>query len=98
MFSPGLRPSVPANLSAKKSLSFWVKGDGRTYQLMVFARSGGGNPVMQPFTATANWQRVRFPFASLGGSDGYDLTALQFMAGPEAGKFNFQIDDLRLDP
>jgi len=89
---------VPANLSAKKSLSFWVKGDGRTYQLMVFARSGGGNPVMQPFTATANWQRVRFPFASLGGSDGYDLTALQFMAGPEAGKFNFQIDDLRLDP
>ena len=62
MFSPGVRPSTPANLSAKKSLSFWVKGDGRTYQLMMFARSGGGNPVTQPFTANADWQRVSFPF------------------------------------
>ena len=30
--------------------------------------------------------------------DGYDLTAIQFVAGPEAGKFNFQIDDVKLDP
>jgi hypothetical protein len=98
MFSPGGAPSAPANLSGKKGFSFWVKGDGRTYQLMVFARSGGGNPVTQKFTATADWQRVSFPFSSLGDSDGFDVTGIQFMAGPEAGKFEFQIDDVRLEP
>ena len=97
MFSPGIRPSAPANLSGKKSLSFWVKGDGRAYQLMVFARSGGGNPVIHPFTATATWQRISFLFSSLGTSDGYDLTAVQFVAGPEAGKFEFQVDDIKVE-
>lgn len=98
MFSPGVRPSAPANLSSWKGLSFRVKGDGRTYQLMMFARSGGGNPVIQPFTATADWRRVSFPFSGLGNSDGYDLTAMQIVAGPDAGQFNFQIDDVRLEP
>ena len=98
VFSPGPRREAPANLAAKKSLSFWVKGDGRTYQLMVFARGGGGNPATQTFMATAGWQRVTFPFSRLSNPDGYDITAIQFVAGPEAGQFRFQLDDIKLEP
>ncbi|MBV9507067.1 MAG: CIA30 family protein [Acidobacteriia bacterium] len=97
MFSPGAKPFAPANLSSHKTLSFWVKGDGRTYQLMVPTAAGGGVPAIQPFVAGPDWRHVAFSFSSLGNSDGYDITGFQFVAGPDAGKFRFQLDDLKLE-
>ncbi|MBV9505186.1 MAG: CIA30 family protein, partial [Acidobacteriia bacterium] len=96
-FSPGPRPFAPANLSVHKALGFWVKGDGRTYQLMVTTAASGGVPAMQPFVAGPAWQHIMFRFSSLGNSDGYDITGFQFVAGPDTGKFVFQLDDLKLE-
>lgn len=97
MLSPGSHPFSPANLSAKKRLSFRVKGDGKTYQLMVFTHGGANSPAIQPFATSQEWQSVTFAFSNLGGSDGYDISAIMFVAGPEAGKFNFQLDDVKLE-
>src|SRR5262249_34000553 len=41
LFFPGPQPMAPANLSTKKAISFWAKGDGRTYNIMLFAASRG---------------------------------------------------------
>jgi hypothetical protein len=97
IFSPGSRSSTPANLSAKKLLSFWVKGDGKTYQLMVFTHSGGGVPTIQSFATGTEWQHVTFPFSKLGPSDGYDISEIMFVAGPQSGMFKFQLDDLKVE-
>lgn len=35
MFSPGSAPMEPTNLSGKKGISFWTKGDGKTYTFVV---------------------------------------------------------------
>jgi hypothetical protein len=45
MFSPGPRACL-ANLAAGRSLSFRVKGDGNTYQLMIFTHTVARIPVM----------------------------------------------------
>src|SRR5271168_4104277 len=48
MFSPGDGPMSPANLSSKKTLHFWTRGDGRMYRVMVFTKSGGYMPTQKP--------------------------------------------------
>src|ERR1022692_3514737 len=38
MFVPGKARMEPVDLSAKKSLSFWARGEGRPYAVMIFAQ------------------------------------------------------------
>jgi len=95
MFSPGTQPMQPADLSAKKEIRFWTRGDGKTYRIMVFAQSKGMRPIEQPFVAGAEWKEYVFPLSSFSGIDGHDFMALLFVGGPAAGAFAFQIDDVR---
>jgi beta-glucosidase len=98
MFAPGPAPMQPANLSSKKEISFWAKGDGRTYSLVVLtvARSGqNGMPAMTTFTASPEWKQYTFPFTQFQ-TDGSDLTGLAFVAAQQPGKFNFQIDQVEI--
>jgi imidazolonepropionase-like amidohydrolase len=97
LFSPGSHPFVPVNLSSKKSISFFAKGDGQTYRVLVFTASGGRTPAQQTFVAGSEWQKISFPFAAFHGTDGHDISAILFVGGPAAGKFNLQIDDIRLE-
>lgn len=97
MFSPGPQPFMPVNLSAKKALTFWVKGDGKTYRAMFFTQSGGRMPAVQTFVAGAEWQKVSLPFSGFNGTDGYDINAILLVGGPTAGKFDFQVDDVKLE-
>jgi ABC-type uncharacterized transport system permease subunit len=94
IFLPGLKPFAPANLSSKKEVSFWVKGDGRTYRLMLFSASRGQIPASQSFVAGPEWKRCSFPISSFQGMDGHDLEGLLFSGGPAPGKFAFQIDQV----
>jgi imidazolonepropionase-like amidohydrolase len=96
MFSPGSRPFAPANLSSKKSLTFWAKGDGKTYRAMLFTESGGRMPAQQTFTVGPEWKQFTFPLSAFNGTDGHDVTAILFVGGPQAGKFEFQIDEIQL--
>jgi len=97
MFMPGAQPFAPANLSSKKTISFWAKGDGTTYRVMMFAASTGSIPAWQTFVAGPKWKHYSFPLASFRGMDGHDLEGVLFSGGPEPGKFAFQIDDVRFE-
>jgi imidazolonepropionase-like amidohydrolase len=97
MFSPGAQPFAPVNLSAKKSVSFWAKGDGKTYRIMFFTQSGGRMPAQQTFDAGPAWKRISLPFSAFSGTDGHDISAILFVGGPAAGKFDFQIDEIKLE-
>ena len=95
MFSPGTQPMQPADLSSKKEIRFWTKGDGKTYRVMVFARSKGMMPITQTFVAGPEWKEYSFPLSAFAGIDGHDLMALLFVGGPAAGPFALQVDDVR---
>ena len=95
LFSPGKRMMTPANLSFKKSISFWAKGEGKTYSIMVFAQSLGFQPAMQRFSARPEWTECVFSFESLG-LEGYDIMGIFIGGSMEAGPFTLQIDDVRL--
>ena len=98
MFAPGSAPMEPVNLSGKKEISFWAKGDGDSYMLIVLtaARSGqNGMPAMTQFVATKEWKQYTFPFTTFQ-TDGGDLSALLFAASQPPGKFEFQIDQVEI--
>jgi len=97
MWSPGAQPFAAMNLSSNKSISFFAKGDGQTYRVLVFTTSGGRIPAQQTFTAGPEWKKTTIPFASFNGTDGHDIMAILFVGGPAAGKFDFQIDEVKLE-
>jgi imidazolonepropionase-like amidohydrolase len=96
MFSPGPAPMAPANLSARKAIQFWTKGDGQTYQVMIFAQRLGYRPATQTFVAGPEWKQLTLPFASFGGLDGSDIMAIVWCAGPKTGTFEFELDNIRV--
>jgi hypothetical protein len=95
LFSPGPREMSPANLSFKKSISFWAKGDGKTYAVMIFAQSLGFIPAIQTFTAGAEWKECVFTYEGFG-IDGTDVMGIFIGASQEPGEFSLYIDDVRL--
>lgn len=97
MFSPGAQIFAPANLSANKNLTFWAKGDGKTYRAMLFTASGGRIPSQQTFTSEKNWKQYKLPLSSFNGTDGHDVAAILFVAGPAAGAFDLNLDDIALE-
>lgn len=97
MFSPGQAPFTPANLSAKKAIHFWAKGDTRICRVMVFTASGGRIPAMKSFSVTPDWKEFIFPLSDFNGTDAHDVMAIIFSSSTDVGAFSFQIDDVRLD-
>jgi len=97
IFSPGPMMMAPANLSAKKAIKFWAKGDGQTYQVMLFSKGLGYRPATQTFVAGTEWKEFTMPFASFGGLDGSDIMGIVWAAGPKAGAFAFTLDNVRLE-
>jgi imidazolonepropionase-like amidohydrolase len=95
MWSPGNQPMAPADLSSKKELRFWSKGDGGTYRVLVFAQSKGMQPVEQTFVAGPEWREHVLPWSAFG-LDGKGIMAIIFSGGPKAGDFKFQVDDVEL--
>ena len=95
MFMPGSAPMEPTNLSAKKSIHFWAKGDGKTYRVMLFAQSKGMNPLTRTFTPSTQWTEFDMPFADFG-TDGRDVLGILFAGGPQPGAFSLYIDEVRL--
>ncbi|HET9409064.1 MAG TPA: hypothetical protein VFO39_17605 [Candidatus Sulfotelmatobacter sp.] len=96
MFFPGSRPMAPVNLSGKSAITFSAKGDGRTYQLLLLAKSKGPMPLAKPFTAGSEWKQVTISLADMG-TDGSDLEGIMFADLAVPGSFTFEIDDVRLE-
>ena len=96
MFFAGTRPMFPVNLSSKQAISFSTRGDGRTYQVMLFTKSKGVVPSVKRFTSGPDWQAITVPLADFG-TDGSDLQGLMFAELAVPGNFRFLIDDIRLE-
>ena len=97
-FIPGSAPMEPVNLSAKKEISFWAKGDGDRYMLIVLTASHSGQnglPAMVPFVATKEWKQYTFPFSALQ-TDGADIMELLFAGTQPPGKFEFEVDEVEI--
>jgi imidazolonepropionase-like amidohydrolase len=95
IFYPGPAPFAPADLSEKTGISFWAKGDGKTYLVMLFSQGSLTTPASVTFTAGVEWQHFSFLYSQFGAVDGHDLLGVLFTASPAPGKFTFQIDDVR---
>jgi hypothetical protein len=98
MFMPGAHPMEPVNLSGKKEIRFWAKGDGHSYTLLVLTEKRNGQnsiPAMTSFTAGPEWKQYTFPFSTFE-TDGSDITALGFAAVQNPGKFSFEIDQVEI--
>jgi beta-glucosidase len=96
LYSPGAAMMQPANLSSKKAISFWAKGDGGTYTLLVLTEARNGNsgemPAMTTFVAGPDWKEYTLPFSTFE-TDGSDLTGIGFVR-TTPGKFQFEIDQV----
>jgi beta-glucosidase len=99
LYSPGAAPMQTVNLSSKKEISFWAKGDGGTYTLLVLTESRNGSsgevPAMTTFVAGPEWKQYAFPFSTFD-TDGGDLTAIGFIRLQQPGKFQFAIDQVEI--
>lgn len=87
---------APANLSHFKGLSFWTRGDGGTYRVMLYAMNRGVNSITRTFVAGPEWKRVEFAWSDFDGIDGRDVQDILFIGGPKGGRFEFLLDDIRL--
>ena len=81
---------------SRKQLVFWVKGDGRHYQAMLFTSANPRTPSMQGFVAGKDWTEVSLSLSGFTGADLSHVVGLAFCAGAPVGTFAFQVDDVRL--
>jgi len=94
-FHPGASPEDAVDLSKKKTISFWAKGDGQGYSIAVQTQSNAGSiPTILPFVAGPEWKQY-FPISSFD-TDGHDVTGIAFARSQEPGKFEFAIDELEI--
>lgn len=94
-FMPGAQPMGAADLSAAKTLRFRVRGDGKTYQVMMMG-AGNMRPSSVPFVAKAEWEEISIPLNAFAGIDPAAVAMLGFSAGPQAGEYRFELVDVRL--
>jgi hypothetical protein len=95
MWSPGTQMMQPVDLSSKSGITFWSKGDGGTYRVMVFAQAKGMTPVQQEFIAGPEWRAHTIPWSAFG-LDGKGVMAVIFTGGSKPGAFQFQVDEVVL--
>lgn len=95
-FHPGASADEAVNLTGKKILSFWAKGDGKSYAVAVMTESSAGQmPGIQPFTAGPEWKQYTFSWSDFK-TDGHDVTGIAFAHAQEPGKFEFEIDEVKI--
>jgi hypothetical protein len=97
MFFPGASPMAPANLSAKRSISFWAKGDGKPASIMLFFQANGYAPARKQFETGGEWRQHRFALTDFDGCDGSGLMGVFIGGSAESGAFSFQIDEVRFE-
>jgi len=83
-------------LSAKKNVTFWAKGDGQNYSVVLQAESNAGQmPIFQTFTAGPEWKQYSFSIASFK-VDPSGMTGFAFVKTMTTGKYEFEIDEVEI--
>jgi ABC-2 type transport system permease protein len=84
--------------SARKTLSFQARGDGKRYMLLVISGTDvGGIPLMYDFEAGPAWREVKLELANFGAADFKRVRAIGVGSMGPAGPFRLEIDDVRLE-
>lgn len=97
MYFPANAPMQPVDLSGRGELVFKARGDGRTYNAMLFSGAQMQSmPSMKIFVAGPEWTEIRLPLASINGADLARVRGFAFTAGQPLGAFAFEIDDVRV--
>jgi beta-glucosidase len=95
-FIPSGLPMESVNLSSKKTISFWAKGDGKGYAVALLTEANsGGMPAIKPFVAGPEWKQFSFPLSAFQ-TDGTDFRGLAFAHAQEPGKFELEIDQVEI--
>jgi imidazolonepropionase-like amidohydrolase len=92
MFFPVGWGFSPVNYSGVKDLTFWVKGDGRSYWISMFTQGGGPKPAPISFVAGKNWEAHKIPLSAFG-TDGHDVTGV--FIGGDSGVYQLAISGFR---
>lgn len=95
LFSPGKAVMAAANLSSRKAISFWAKGQGKTFAVMIFSQSMGFVPAMKTFPVGPEWKEYSFPFEEFG-LQGFDIMGIFIGASNDPAKFWLRLDNIRL--
>jgi imidazolonepropionase-like amidohydrolase len=95
-FTPGEKSTQAVNYENAKELVFWVKGDGRRYNVMTFSSTQAGVPPSQSFIAGPVWSEVRLPLDGFAGLELSQVTGFSFNASAPEGKFSFMIDHVEI--
>jgi hypothetical protein len=96
MFPAG-KPFAPADLSRGKGITFWARGDGQTYQILLYTKKTGYMPSFKSFVCGAEWRQFSFAFGDFPNLDSAEITAIGLTAGPKPSSFNFSLDDIELE-
>jgi imidazolonepropionase-like amidohydrolase len=94
MFLPGKTFTDPANLSSAKAVSFYARGQGAGFAVLLFSRSAGFIPAIRTFAAGPEWKEYVFPWENFN-TEGYDVTGIFLGAYQKTGDFSLQVDNLR---
>ncbi len=95
MFVPGKNQMAAADISSHQGVSFWAKGNGEKFKLMLFFQKRGFMPSTKSFVAEKEWKQYSFKIKDFDGCDGTDVTGLWF-GQDSPGEFQFQIDEVKL--
>lgn len=86
---------TPVNLGGSTGLAFRARGDGATFQVLLFHEAAGGMPVTRPFQAGREWSEHVIPRSEFQGADGRGVMGIAFVA-MEPGEFELWLDDVAL--
>ena len=87
---------APADLSRWRYVSFMARGDGASYEVLLFSQSKGDMPSFKLFETSTEWKRYRFALSEFDGINPGDIKGLLF-ASNRAGAFAFELDQLRFE-
>jgi beta-xylosidase len=95
-FAPGASIQDAVNLSSKRTVSFWAKGDGKTYAVILSTASRQGQPpVPKTFVAGPEWEHHSFPISDFD-TDAHDLMSVGFVDAQGTGPFSFELDQVEI--
>ena len=97
IYFPGAQPMQPVDFSSRELLRFRVRGDGRSYLVMLFSGGAASTvPPSVPFTAPEEWTVVAIPLARFPAATPGLVGGLAFVATTPAGAFAFELDDVEI--
>jgi Complex I intermediate-associated protein 30 (CIA30) len=92
----GAEPTEPADLSGLTGLRFRTRGDGATYRVLAFTLGDTSPLEIGSFVAPRRWTSRSLSLDGMPAARRRAVVALLFAAGPSAGPFRLELDQVAL--